>query len=407
MVGEDSMAENSKIEWTDHTFNPWIGCSKVHEGCTHCYAEEQMDKRWAKAKWGPAGTRTITSEANWAQPLKWNRAAENAGVRARVFCASLADVFEDWAEPFRLTKNDMRVVCGQCGWFGVAPIIGPKAHECPECKGEWVDITMPAARRALFDLIDATPWLDWLLLTKRPENIRRMWPGVSVNSEQQANDRNERGELYRRNVWIGASISLQEHANRQLAPLLSCKDLARVAFISVEPLLGPIDLRIFEGIDWVIVGGESGPKARACDVDWIRSLRDQCQADGVPVFIKQLGANCQLKADPDNWDWPASARFVNGTAIVDLRDSKGGDWSEWPDDLRVREFPEPKEAKVVELQSAPAWHARPKCPGRWLSSGGIDRYMRDERDIEDAAAMSDRWFGPIPECDIEPQQSGG
>jgi protein gp37 len=128
------MAENSNIEWTHHTFNPWIGCTKVSDGCKNCYAENLMDKRYGRVKWGPQGTRVRTSEANWKKPLKWNREAEAKGERHRVFCASLADVFED--------KPDQ-----------------------PEME-QW--------RLELLELIIKTPYLDWLLLTKRPENVRGM-----------------------------------------------------------------------------------------------------------------------------------------------------------------------------------------------------------------------------------------
>ena len=119
------MAENSKIEWTDHTFNPWIGCTKVSDGCKNCYAESLMDKRWGKVKWGPQGQRQRTSDENWKKPFAWDRQAAKQGIRYRVFCASLADVFED---------NDQ--------------------------VSDW--------RLDLFDMIKVTPNLDWLLLTKRP-----------------------------------------------------------------------------------------------------------------------------------------------------------------------------------------------------------------------------------------------
>jgi protein gp37 len=231
------MGENSKIEWTDHTFNPWIGCTKVSTGCKFCYAETLMDTRYGRAKWGTNGTRVRTSAANWKQPLKWNRQAEKDGVRRRVFCASLADVFEDRAELV-----------------------------------EW--------RTDLFKLIDATPHLDWLLLTKRPENIKRMWREI-----------NDRGWLddRRHNVWLGTSVEDQATADERIPILAGTNGLCDVRFLSMEPLLGPVELSQVDPSWWVIVGGESGANARPMHPDWVRSIRDQCFERGCHFFFKQWG----------------------------------------------------------------------------------------------------------------------
>lgn len=233
------MAENSQIEWCDHTFNPWIGCTKVSAG-------------------GPEGVRVRTSVANWKKPLKWNEQAKAARRRFSVFCASLADVFED--------KPDQ-----------------------PEMD-EW--------RRDLFALIDATPNLDWLLLTKRPENVQRLWP-FGWYDEQ----------FTWPNVRLGTSVENQEQADKRIPELLQ---IPAKNFLSMEPLLGPVDIEdwLYERygcggefanrdcaecswqlntIDWVIVGGESGPNARPMHPNWARSLRDQCQEAGVPFFFKQWG----------------------------------------------------------------------------------------------------------------------
>lgn len=330
------MAENTRIEWADHTFNPWIGCTKVHAGCTHCYAEADFDKRRHVATWGPAGTRVVTSLANWLKLRVWNRKARMTCVRSRVFCASLADVFEDW----RGSMHD--------------------SHGDPVVDRDQSSIKMPQARRMLFDLIDETLALDWLLLTKRPQNVSRMWP-------LPANGRDPGDPLVARrdNVWLLTSVSDQATADAMTPELLKCRELTPVLGLSCEPLLGPIDLtpwlfspdgfvstpdrgpvhRLDGGaaIDWVIVGGESGPNARPCNIDWIRSIRDQCRAAGVPVFVKQLGSNVvdanSTSADTFAMDvcWPTGFR-QDGQRII-LRDKKGGDWSEWPADLRVRELP--------------------------------------------------------------------
>lgn len=238
------MGENSKIEWCDHTFNPWSGCQKVSPGCPHCYAET-MAKRNPKTlgTWGPQGTRVRMSAVYWRQPYKWNDAAQAAGTQARVFCASLADVFED--------------------------------------RPELVDW-----RIDLFKLIEQTHGLNWLLLSKRPENVVRM---IEDAQETVGAIAHGRWWLARNShVWVGATSENQGAAEERIPHLL--KIPATVRFLSMEPLLGPVDLSIYPGgVDWVIVGGESGAHARPMHPDWVRSLRDQCQDVGVPFFFKQWG----------------------------------------------------------------------------------------------------------------------
>lgn len=292
------MAENSSIEWTDDTFNPWIGCTKVSAACKHCYAETLMDTRWGKAKWGPKGTRQRTSEANWRKPLAWNRKAESEGVRRRVFCASLADVFE-----------------------------GPETMPAEAVAG------VEEARRDLWALIAATPHLDWLLLTKRPKNVLGMVPsswvggdgpcGPTCGADYHICDEPD----WPTNVWLGTTVEDQASADERVPLLLGVP--AQVRFISAEPLLGRVDLTDIPtdndarcdcwgpaqegagnhyvgcaglgmppGISWVIVGGESGHGARPSHPDWFRSLRDQCAAAGVPFMFKQWGAFADVTSDP-------------------------------------------------------------------------------------------------------------
>ncbi len=247
----------TSIEWCDFTFNPWIGCTKVSDGCKHCYAEALMDTRWRRVQWGVSGQRVRTSPANWKKPLKWNRDAEAKGVRYRVFCASLADVFED--------KPDQ-----------------------PELD-EW--------RKDLWNLIFETPHLDWLLLTKRPENVKKMMPHVwnfpKANHVQHGN------------IWIGTSVENQEQYEKRVPELLKVKRATgATVFLSMEPLLGPVDLQWCDWcggfgihdcyeetgtIDWVIVGGESGTNARPMHPDWLVSIRDQCVSSDIPFFFKQWG----------------------------------------------------------------------------------------------------------------------
>ncbi len=257
------MGEISKIAWTDATFNPWIGCAKVSAGCANCYAEEMMDKRYGRVQWGVNGTRSRTSKANWHEPIRWNRKADDDGVRKRVFCSSLADVFEDRAE-------------------------------------------LEPWRRDLFMLIQLTPHLDWLLLTKRPENVKRM---IERGTGRLAGA--WLADL--KHVWIGTSVENQEQAEKRIPHSLQTP--ATVRFLSMEPLLGPVNLR-FDDVsvmpDWVIVGGESGSKARPMATEWARDIRFQCTMTDTPFFMKQLGGY------PD----------------------KREDTTEWPIDLQVREFPQ-------------------------------------------------------------------
>lgn len=286
------MGKASGIQWTNHTFNPWWGCEKVSPGCKHCYAETFAARpihvlpgggKGALPIWGGASTvRRFFGDGHWRDPVAWNRAAEKAKTRARVFCASMADVFED--------RRDL------------------DAH-----------------RARLFELIEATPWLDWQLLTKRPQNMARLAP-----------DRWRDG--WPENVWAGCTVENQEESDRRIKHLLMVP--ARVRFLSMEPLLGPADLDPWfttigapedrlppeQALHWIIVGGESGKGARPFDLAWARDLIRQCDAAGVAMFLKQLGSN------PHQDD--LSARAFGSLAGV--RDSHGGEENEWPLDLHGR-----------------------------------------------------------------------
>lgn len=358
------MAEFSKIAWTTHTMNPWRGCQKVAAGCTNCYAET-LSKRnpGVLGIWGPNGSRVIASEDMWKKPLKWNREAQcNCGAagmgdrqckwceggceRPRVFCASIADVFEDWDGQVVNSRGDKLT-----NWLGDG-----RARTA---------MTLDDVRARLFNLIDATPNIDWLLLTKRPENIRKMWVDpIPIGNLDPRNSAPYGSALrkYRSNAWIGCSIAEQADAERNIPLLLKCRDLTPVLFVSAEPLIGPVDFTLsgatIEGwdedwkynvlsghefssprddsdpksdkVDWLITGGESGHHARQCNVDWIRSIVRQCQGADCPVFVKQLGSNCIAEFDDNHG---------TVTGRIHCSDPKGGDPDEWPEDLRVREFP--------------------------------------------------------------------
>jgi protein gp37 len=274
------MGENTKIEWATHTFNPWIGCAKVSPGCQHCYAEALMDTRYGTVKWGIHGTRKRTSPANWRKPVAWNRRCGALGIRERVFCCSLADVFED--------RPDL------------SPI-----------------------RLDLFRLILATPHLDWLLLTKRPEKVMalifqaigQLEDGDAVATHPMSPEDSMLMAMLSAwyqgipptNVWVGTSVENQKEANKRIPELLAIP--AEVRFLSMEPLLGPVDLVEAQAIlphvpaggpkpllipgatiGWVIVGGESGQGARPMHPEWVTALRDQCEHFNIPFFFKQWGS---------------------------------------------------------------------------------------------------------------------
>jgi protein gp37 len=226
--------KNSKIEWTDHTFNPWIGCQHVSPGCKHCYAEAMMDHRYGKVEWGPHGKRKRTSDAYWKNSIKWNSEARafkrEHGRRPRVFCASLADVFDNQVPP------------------------------------KW--------RRDLFALVRQCRRLDWLMLTKRPQNILKMLPA-------------DWGDGYR-NVWLGATAESQPYFDQRWKHLQNIPAL--IKFISYERALGPLRLPKHGPLpDWLISGGESGGGARPLDPQWVRDIIADCRRKGVVPFHKQWG----------------------------------------------------------------------------------------------------------------------
>jgi protein gp37 len=286
------MSDKTAIQWTDHTFNPWWGCSRVSPACRFCYADRDA-RRYGFDIWRRKGPRRMLSDANWQRPVRWNREAREAGVPAKVFCASMADVFEDHPQV--------------------------------------VD-----ARKRLWDLIDATPWLIWQLLTKRIENVIGMAPWGTSS--------------WPANVWLGTSVENQRFAGERM-PILCQFPVTR--FISAEPLLGPVVLAeawrgagINEpdehGLDWLICGGESGPNARPSDPAWFRSLREQCEDSQIAFFMKQLGewrpllhgeylprGRTRTVQRPDGSPGPVLVRHGG----------HNGDPATWPADLRIRRFP--------------------------------------------------------------------
>lgn len=303
------MGADTNIEWCDHSWSPWRGCTKVSAGCAHCYAETLSKRNPAVlGQWGKGKPRVKAK--NWNEPRKWNN---------RVF-AGVVTVFPS--------------LC------------------------DWLDDEVPVEWLAEFlQLIHDTPNLTWLLLTKRPELwsdrlhkvVKETHTGVDYFASEWLD-----GDAPT-NVWVGTSVEDQANADRRIPELL--KIPARGRFLSLEPLLGPVDMRevkplmqqfrsspygwhnwLRQQLHWLIIGGESGPGARPCNVEWIRSLVRQGKAAGVPTFVKQLGANSisEVATVPDRTEWRGTKVVTDRTGLVH---PKGGDPAEWPEDLRVREFP--------------------------------------------------------------------
>jgi protein gp37 len=228
--------QNSKIEWTHHTFNPWWGCVNVSPACDHCYAERFANRktRTRQNLWGKDSVRFPASDRQWDDPVRWDRLAEKNGIRSRVFCGSMCDVMEK--------RNDL-----------------------------------DPARERLFDLIEKTPNLDWLLLTKRPQEYRKQLP-----KEWLANPRH--------NVWLMTTCETEDYLWR-IEEMMQAP--AVVYGVSFEPLLGAIRLPDsflkLGNKAWAITGGESGPGARPSRVEWFLGIRDQCLGAGVPFHFKQWG----------------------------------------------------------------------------------------------------------------------
>jgi protein gp37 len=302
------MAENTNISCADATFNPWIGCTKVSPACDNCYAQTLVEGRFKIVQWGADEPRVRTSAANWRKPLAWNRLAKirrtawqhgidlhggdeaaciAAGfikpTRPRVFCASLADVFDNEVDP------------------------------------QW--------RVDLFELIAKTPHLDWLLLTKRIGNANQM---LDDAIDALSNGINRWRDAPWPNIWLGITVCNQAEADRDVPKLLAVPAAKR--FLSIEPMLGAIDLKMLHpatpispGLDWVICGGESAPNARPLHPSWAGGLRDQCNAAGVPFNFKQWGEWCpQSVAQTDKG--AANAIFLDKTGTqrrADFGTNKG------------------------------------------------------------------------------------
>lgn len=278
------MGDSTKIPYVDYTWNPWLGCEPVHTGCLNCYAKRQ----WPRFEI-PEGRRKRAAESTLRKPLVWNRKAEKEGVRRRVMCGSLMDLFED--------------------------------H--PDVAG---------SRRAVFRIIQQTPHLDWIIPTKRPERVFDLWPRRPLGDGERGT--RPRKRLHLSNVCVLASVSDQKTYDAATLCLYHARNLVGTLGLSIEPLVGPIEAlprphgphNIATCFEWLVIGGESGPGARPCHVEWIRDLVEAGRNACVAVYVKQLGDNA--------WENHLSLSFPK-----DLQAPKGGDPEEWPSDLRIRQFP--------------------------------------------------------------------
>lgn len=343
------MSERTKIEWADSTWSPWRGCTKWSEGCAHCYAETQARRNpKVLGEWGPGAPRVKNKD--WQQPRRWNKRLNPLECENAI------------GERFKVSFARRKVFPSFC---------------------DWLDDEVPIHWLAEFmALIHDTPNLDWLLLTKRPENWRSRINDVSLGVPDPTRREGwEVRQMARRwvedgtppsNVWFGVSVENQNRADERIPILLDIP--ANLRWLSLEPLLGPVDVEqnywltgevrrkdkslcppgTNSKLDWLVIGGESGPGARPCKVEWIRSLLHQGTSAGVPVFVKQLGGVCVDRNDagfegdsgPRGWpmdtdtDDSVEPGVYQGKPVrVILRDKKGGDLSEWPEDLRVRQMP--------------------------------------------------------------------
>lgn len=336
------MGSQTKIQWCDMTMNPWEGCTKVSPGCKNCYAEAR-NHRFGGGNWGKGAPRRRTSAANWKLPVKWNRDAQYSFQQVEMRDGMI----------YRGTVEEMAMLRLPEDEIVAANPVRPRVF-CASM-ADWLDDEVPIEWLAdLFQLARKTPNLDWLMLSKRPENwairiesaLKWIESRIEIHPDPDwLIDRDWLADWFvlrkaPHNIWIGTSVEDEKRADERIPELL--KIPARIRFLSVEPMIGPIrflpqthfgqlvtaGLPLPTGaLDWVIFGGESGPGARPCNVEWIRDGIQQCRAAGIRVFVKQLGANAEF-----------SAGHI-GLERWTTKDPKGGDMAEFPEDLRIREFP--------------------------------------------------------------------
>ena len=310
------MGDTTGINWCDSTFNPWQGCTKISPACDHCYAERDT-KRFGLVEWGAGKMRVRTGDANWRKPVQWN---------------SRSDAFRE---------------CGSCGWRGdLGKRKEPLSLGCPVCGttdweparrrvfcaslGDWLDNEVPIEWLVdLLDLIRLTPDLNWLLLSKRIGNLMPRLRAAGEHSRSMSVGLDDplsvwinawHNEHPPENVWLGATVIDQGEADRDIPKLLNVP--AHVRFLSIEPMLGPIDLsrvQHLKALSWVICGGESGSGARPMSARWVRSLAGQCLLANIPFLFKQWGEWAPFQREMAMVGSPATTRagYAPATKMVD------------------------------------------------------------------------------------------
>lgn len=384
------MAENTPIQWADDSVGFWWGCQENGPGCLNCYArdgypvavaESQMGLRLWNSNAKPGKHRTpsvrmkIEGAANTLRRL--NRKAEKEGKPRVVFINSQADSFED---------TDARIVrrlLGKKADFDTSDVAAVRYQIAHKFEGllKWVNPhnssgcglplwTLDDERREMFEVIDECPWLRCILLTKRPENAPRMTPCRRDTDGDGNCHMCSRGNLackYRENVIIGTSVSTQDDFNKNVPALHQCRDLTPVLMVSAEPIIEAIDTEYPEGmcpkgpeyccngfecccqglpieppalygIDWIVVGGESGSNARPCDIHWIRSIVSSTAGTTTKCFVKQVGSNPIGRA-PTLAGSADAPMTIDPDWLLKIKDSKGGNIEEWEPSLRVRQMP--------------------------------------------------------------------
>jgi protein gp37 len=327
------MGQQSKIAWCSDTWNYWIGCSKISPECAHCYADELDEKRFSKTlggstkenpvrHWGKGAPRHLTSETTRTAPRRW---------------------------------NESPLICNKCGQHD--SLVTKPGSDCWQCHGgkferrrvftgslmDWADEEVPDSwRDDVFDLAEKCPDILFLFLTKRAYNAYRYLHRRYVQHNVEIP----------RNFWVGMSWMKDRTADVRWMLRIP----AAIRFLSVEPMLDePCIFQAvqedfkgeFKGvkpIHWIILGGESGDKARPCNVEWIRRTLRICRNYGIAPFVKQLGSHVIAEdVSLESWGYRPTLADVDQArrqARVILKDPKGGDMAEWPEDLRVQDFPQ-------------------------------------------------------------------
>lgn len=348
------MGDKTTIQWCDATANGWWGCAHQHTGCRHCYAERQAGR--FGVEWGTGKPRRYI--AGWRKVLACVAArAKREQRRLRVFVNDMSDLFEDQSGcveadngcPLALRDADGKRLCTRTG--------REVAVQWPDEAG-WRPLVIEDVRQEIFRAIDHyARWLDFILVTKRIENVRRFWTTTPSIGDFGDDDEVCTISWYRPNVWLLYSASDEATLRAGLPYLVDCRDRCPVRGLSLEPLLGPIKKpwggllgecpgtiagkRPSDYLQWVVIGGESGREARACNAAWVRALAQNCRASKIPCFVKQFGTK-PVTNDYRQNDGFDLAHFEDGRlpGRILLRDPKGGDMLEWPEDLRIREYPE-------------------------------------------------------------------